>query len=320
MRHAVYLAKIEEGLREKMLAGLEWIGWKEIIRPDSTVFVKPNIMWRDYLPGVNTTPEFLNTLLSILKDRCDHLIVGESSAPTYSADLAFKNQGVYEICRDNGAELYNLSKMPSTWIVTEVDEKQIKVEVSKQALDADVFITVPVLKTHMFTKTSISLKNQYGCIPDSMRLLYHPKLDHVIVALNKVIRPQIAVVDGIYALDGGPHGAPWARSVKLDTLLISNDLVAADSVGSFLMGFSAQEIKHIVLAEKEGLGISDLAKIEVNDALPIPHQFKIKLSLLNRAAYLASCKNYYIAKLVFDSPLTTAIYQVLRRKRPRRMI
>ena len=320
MRHAVYLAKIEEGLREKMLAGLEWIGWEKIIRPDSTVFVKPNIMWRDYLPGVNTTPEFLNTLLSILKDRCDHLIVGESSAPTYSADLAFKNQGVYEICRDNGAELYNLSRMPSTWIVTVVDGKQIKVEVSKQALDADVFITVPVLKTHMFTKTSISLKNQYGCIPDSMRLLYHPKLDHVIVALNKVIRPQITVVDGIYALDGGPHGAPWARSVKLDTLLISNDLVAADSVGSFLMGFSAQEIKHIVLAEKEGLGISDLAKIEVNDALPIPHQFKIKLSLLNRAAYLASCKNYYIAKLVFDSPLTTAIYQVLRRKRPRRMI
>ena len=319
MRHQVYLAKIEEDLREKMLAGLEWIGWEEIVKPDSTVFVKPNIMWREYLPGVNTTPEFLNTLLSILKDRCDQLIVGESSAATYSADLAFKNQGVYEICRDNGAELYNLSRMPSTWIVTEVDGKQIKVEVSKQALDADVFITVPVLKTHMFTKTSISLKNQYGCIPDSMRQLYHPKLDHVIAALNKAIKPQIAVVDGIYALDGGPHDAPWARPVKLDTLIISNDLVAADSVGSFLMGFSAHEIKHIMLAEAEGLGTSSLQQIEKNEDLPIPQQFRVKLNWLHHAAGIASCKNYWLAKIVFDSPLTPVIYRVLRREKPRRI-
>lgn len=319
MKHAVYLAKIQEDLREKMLAGLEWIGWEEIVKPDSTVFVKPNIMWREYLPGVNTTPEFLNTLLSILKDRCEQLIVGESSAATYSADLAFKNQGVYEICRDNGAELYNLSRMPSTWIVTEVDGKQIKVEVSKQALDADVFITVPVLKTHMFTKTSISLKNQYGCIPDSMRQLYHPKLDHVIVALNKAIKPQITIVDGTYALDGGSHTEPWARAIKLDTLIISDDLVAADTIGAFLMGFLSQDVRHIKLAEAEGLGVSRIEQIELNQELPAPQQFKVKLSCLNYLAKLASCKSYTIAKVVFDSPLTSVIYRVLRRERPRRI-
>lgn len=320
MSHRVYLSTIKDNLREKMLAGLEWIGWEEIVKPDSTVFVKPNIMRHEYLPGVNTSPEFLNALLGILKGRCRRVIVGESSAATYSTDLSFKNQGTYEICSNNGAELYNLSRMLSTWSITEVGGKRIKVEVSQLALDADVFITVPVLKTHMFTKVSISLKNQFGCIPDSMRLLYHPEVDHVIVALNKVIKPQITLIDSIYALDGGAPGEPWTRPVELDTLIVSNDLVAADSVGCFLMGFSAQEIKHIVLAEKEGLGISDLAKIEVNEALPNPHQFKVKLSLLSKATYLAGFKNYYLARLVFDSPLTPLIYKVLRRSRPRRIV
>lgn len=318
MSNKVYLSKVKYDIHEKILEGLNWIDWREIIKSDSTVLVKPNFVWPEHLPGVTTTPEFLNKLLNILRDRCGHVIVGESNGQKFNVEKAFKNHKMYEICKNNGVELCNFSKMPSRFVEKEVGRKKVKIELPNIILDdIDVFITVPVLKTHVFTTVSISLKNQWGCIPDSMRLFYHPILNHGIVAINNIIKPRISIVDGIHALNG--NGPILGDPVKLNTIIVTNDIVAADSIGALIMGFSPQKIKHIKMAEKEGMGFINIEKIDLKGNLPKSAQFKVKLKLMDILGYISSSNNY-IVKITYDSPLTPIIYKIIRREPPRKII
>ncbi|NQE44608.1 hypothetical protein C5S31_01125, partial [ANME-1 cluster archaeon GoMg2] len=90
----MYSARITEvaNLKEDLLNGLESINWKNQVKTDSTVFIKPNFTFPYYKEGITTSPELLRNLLEIIKDRADNVIIGESDGGnhSFSADEAFK--------------------------------------------------------------------------------------------------------------------------------------------------------------------------------------------------------------------------------------
>ena len=112
--YSAYITDVDKYLKENLLKSLEFIEWKNQVKKESTVFVKPNFTFPYYKEGITTTPELLRNLLEIIKDRADNVILGESNGGnhSFSADDAFKGHGMYEICRDTGVELINLSKLP----------------------------------------------------------------------------------------------------------------------------------------------------------------------------------------------------------------
>src|SRR5713101_6868522 len=97
-------------LRNKLLSSLDYLQWTSKVRRDSTVFVKPNFTWPTFRPGVVTSPEFLRTLLSILKNRAQRVIVGESDLPIFETSRAFRQLGIDKICHDLGVETIELSR------------------------------------------------------------------------------------------------------------------------------------------------------------------------------------------------------------------
>lgn len=312
----VYLTKLEcEDPQEQLRAALDFIRWDEVIPSGSTVFVKPNLTWPIPRPGVTTSPRLLEALLSVLRSRCGRLVVGESDGGTFRAETAFAQHGLDRICAKYDAELINLSRMPAVLLEETVAGRSIQIEVSAFLLEeVNVFVTVPVLKTHVVTRVSLALKNQWGCIPSPMRLLYHHILEHGIVALNRAIHPKICVLDGIYALDrrgpleGNPVPAGW--------LVVSDNVVALDAVGAHLLGVNARHVHHIRLAEKEGLGTTDLSQMNLNCSLPPPViNSVIRPTVIDLAAILVY-KSRALSKLVFDSPLTPVLYRLIRRTPP----
>lgn len=102
--YSACVTKVDENRKENLHKSLEFIRWKGQIKNDSTVFVKPNFTFQHYKEGITTTPELLKNLLEIIKDRADNVILGESGGVnhTFSADAAFKGQGMHEICGDRG--------------------------------------------------------------------------------------------------------------------------------------------------------------------------------------------------------------------------
>ena len=64
--YSAYISNINV-MKEDLLKALEFVDWRQKVRKDSTVFIKPNFTFPYYMPGITTTPELLKNLLEILR-------------------------------------------------------------------------------------------------------------------------------------------------------------------------------------------------------------------------------------------------------------
>ena len=128
--------------------------------------------------------------------------------------------------------------------------------------EADVIISVPVLKTHDQAEMTLSLKNMKGLIHDKDKKELHRRgIFKGVADVVSALEPDLTIIDGLIGQEGlGPlYGIP----VRLGLLLASRDLVAADSVASVLAGFEPAEIGTTVYAARKGLGTMKLDEIDV---------------------------------------------------------
>jgi uncharacterized protein (DUF362 family) len=129
-------------------------------------------------------------------------------------------------------------------------------------LEADVFITLPVLKTHSLTYFTGALKNQWGCVAQYNRILLHKWLNPMLVSLQALLRPALAIMDGIVGMEG--RGPVNGKPRRLGVALASRDAVALDATAMRLVGLDPERAVHVMMAAREGLGRFDVADIEVD--------------------------------------------------------
>jgi uncharacterized protein (DUF362 family) len=310
-----YICKITD-LHQNIVDSLDFIRWHDSIRNDSTVFIKPNFTYPFYKEGITTNPIVLKELLSIIKDRAERVIVGESDGGnhSFSADAAFKGHGMHEICKETGAELVNLSTLPSRFIEDNIQGRRVKVQVPDLLVDGvDCFISVPVLKVHVMTTITLSMKNLWGCYPDTMRCLHHKYLSRKLALLTKVLNPKIVLIDGTYALNG--HGPMYGEAVKVNLLMAANNPVVGDSLGSTIMGIPVSKVEHILIAEKEGLGTANLDFVQFNeDWKKYKMQFHVNKTLIDMLSTILF-NSEICAKCVMDSPMKPFVYCIATRFR-----
>jgi len=68
-----YVSKFTD-IHKNINESLNFIHWIELIKSDSTVFIKPNFTYPFYKEGITTNPLFLKEILAIIKESCraDH--------------------------------------------------------------------------------------------------------------------------------------------------------------------------------------------------------------------------------------------------------
>ena len=310
-KYRAYIADTGDDLKATLQRGLQFIEWDQYVDKKSTVFIKPNFTFPRHIEGVTTSPELLRSLLQLLKGKAGRVILGESDGANhaFTADEAFAGHHMYDICKETGAELVSLSRMPFTTVESNVAGKRVKVQLPDLLLqDTDCFISVPVFKVHAMTTVSLSLKNSWGCVPDTMRCLLHQYLAHKLALIAGLLKPRIVILDGLYSLD--KHGPMYGEPVKTDLILVSDNTVAADALGAMIMGFSPHRVKHIAVAAKAGLGSLALEDIGVNaDWKRYRRQFHIHRTLIDRASGLLFHSDS-LARLVMGSRLTPLIYKI----------
>lgn len=158
--------------------------------------------------------------------------------------------------------------------------------VHKDILETDVYISVPVLKIHDPGMTA-ALKNQIGIAPSTIygfsktygvrQKFYKYKLTHEappkywtdkeIVDLSQIARVKFTVVDAIACLERSKSvitaNGRILNQVRMNTILAGADPVAVDHVAARLIGLNPDDIEHITLAEKIGLGTNNPEQIEI---------------------------------------------------------
>lgn len=316
----VYINTInEQNLLEEIQSGLEFIQINEIIKEDSIIFIKPNLTDFAHKPGITTTPQMIKAVIEAFSPRVKKIYVGESDGGNYSfsADTSLKNHGVFDVgSHFPNVEVVNLSKLPRKRVKENVCGKNVWVDLPDLLInEIDCLVSVPVLKAHAMTHGTFSIKNLWGCYPDPMRLLHHKNLDYKLALISKLTKNKIQIVDGFWALDG--HGPMEGTPIKTNKILISNDPVAVDSSAAYLMNLDKSKIGHLAMAEKFGLGISDINKVQFNkdvskEKLQKFKPYKVGLDYFSVLMF----NSEIVSKLVLASPLTPLIYNIINLTRP----
>ncbi|MDY0383916.1 DUF362 domain-containing protein [Trichlorobacter sp.] len=136
-------------------------------------------------------------------------------------------------------------------------------ELYDEALNANVFINVPIAKHHGLSRLTLGLKNIMGVMGGN-RGYTHRNLEVALADVNSVLKSHLTVIDATRILTAhGPQGGSLADVRVLNTVVASRDIVAADAYATTLFGMRPADIPTTVAAARRGLGEMDLRRVQV---------------------------------------------------------
>jgi len=240
---------VEAAVRKAIdLAG----GLREIITADSRVLVKPNLCWPAPSSMGSTTDCRVTEAVAkiVLELKPKSVIIGEGSSAGWdfdsssSTEEAFRVSGTADVADRLGVELRNLNRDAYEEVTLTNPYVMNRVRIARTALESDVIISIPVLKTHVRTLVTLSLKNMKGVLPGAEKRKCHRLgLDKAIADLNSVVKPSYAVIDALAGMQG-LWEYPQDR-FELGLIMAGADPVAVDTVGTCLMGFEPARVMHL---------------------------------------------------------------------------
>jgi len=201
----------ESDIEAQMYNAARVIGLERDIKSSRAVFIKPNLTYPLYRKGVTTRVAFVRSLVSVLKKLNAGIKIyigeGDGGYNSYSMTNAFQDMGFMDL-KDafSNVEIINLSKAPSRTVA--IDTPRGPYEIALPELffsEIDFSISCPLPKVHCMTKITLSYKNQWGCLPDVMRIKNHFMFDHIVSKVSDILKFKYVFLDGKYGLDNnGP--------------------------------------------------------------------------------------------------------------------
>ena len=129
-------------------------------------------------------------------------------------------------------------------------------------IEADKVINLPIAKTHSLSSLTLGIKNWIGGV-GGRRYALHQDIHRTIVDLAQFFKPTVTLIDAINILvKHGPSGGSPSDVATKNTLILSDDPVAADAGAARLFGYSPDKLGFISLGKKWGLGTDDLRKLD----------------------------------------------------------
>lgn len=232
---------------EAMLESARKLHWLDGLKGKDKVVIKPNLCYlAPWESGVTTNVDLIESLIKYLRNLRPNIkiVIVESDNNDRKCDDAFEQLGYTALNENHDIELLNLTKESYHEVV--IPDIHYTINIPEIFFEDVFFISVANLKVHLYQKMSCSYKNQFGCVPDEIKERYHQYLEEILYTLNKLLKPDIAIIDGKIGLEGiGPvTGTP----IKADVMLLSNDSTAIDTVAARIMGLNPKEVPHLMYA------------------------------------------------------------------------
>ncbi|MBN1397246.1 MAG: DUF362 domain-containing protein [Bacteroidetes bacterium] len=260
------LVAVKGGEPDVMLAaGMKTLGGiGRFVKKGQKVLVKPNIGW-DVSPerAGNTNPKLVSAVIRQCLDAgASDVFVFDHTCDNWQR--SYKNSGIESAVKDAGGKIapantegyYHEASIPWGKSLTKVKEHEL-------ILSTDVFINVPILKSHGGARLTIAMKNQMGNVWD--RGIWHRNDLHQCIADYAAYRkPALNIVDAYYVMkQNGPRGVSVEDVVTMKSLLISTDMVAVDTAATKLFGIDPADVRHIQLAADHKVGRMDLENLRI---------------------------------------------------------
>lgn len=241
-------------------------GMGKYVSAGDDVIIKPNICvdFRKYEWAATTNPWVVGALVKMCFEADAARVRVMDQTWKRNMTKAYQESGIQEQVEAEGGEM---EWMPVEKFVPITAPQGIELQtfdVYDEILNADVFINVPVAKHHMDAKLTLAMKNLMGII--SNRPIIHENFGQRIADLASAIRPTLNVMDAVRVMKkNGPIGFFIKDTQTMDTVIVSEDMVAIDSYTTRLFDMKPEDLDYVVCAVEMGLGRSDIENLRIEE-------------------------------------------------------
>jgi len=242
-------------------------GKRILIKPNAGRLASPG-------EGVTTHPGVVAATIDHLKEKgVSDIVIGESCIFGVDTQEAFRVTGLKEISEKRGVKLIDFDKGDPVEIAILGGKLLKKIKIPALLNYFNFIISIPVMKTHMHTRVTLSIKNMKGLLWRREKVRLHQlqydkkitqgdkELDIAISEMSSVLFPHLAIIDGTVGMEG--MGPAYGRPKKMGLIVVGNNAISADAVAARLMGLSPEAVPHLRLAARKGLGEIQLQKISI---------------------------------------------------------
>jgi uncharacterized protein (DUF362 family) len=223
------------------------------------VVLKPNLVEYRKAQVINTDPRFIDAVIRLCQDEgASEVIVAEGPGHWRNVEFLVEESGLGPVLRKHGVKFVDLNhdepvKVPNLGRLTGLDHLYL----TRTVMSADVFVSLPKLKTHHWAGATLSLKNLFGTLPGicygwPKNELHWRGIPQSIIDIALTHTPHLAIVDGVVGMEG--DGPLAGKAKQAGVLVMGADLVAVDATCCRLMKLPVERIPTLVLGSAMKLG------------------------------------------------------------------
>lgn len=238
-------------------------GINNFVKPGNKVVLKPNFSVPRLPEEACTTNPLLVATLVKMCLQAGAKEVKVIDYPFTNPVICLEKTGIKKAVTAAGGVIYTLNNGLEKYFQTvKINGKMLgEVSYSKDVLESDVFINMPILKHHYVTDVTLGLKNMMGLVWD--RGVFHTyELHQCIAELASFKKPNLTILDALRGITGsGPVGPGPIK--EYNQLVFGTDPVAVDAYGANLFGKKPMKIDYIRFAAEKGVGQIDWEKLNI---------------------------------------------------------
>jgi len=208
-------------------------GMERFVNKGETVVIKPNVAFASPpMLGATTHPELVAAVVRLCYDRAGAKKVIVIDNPINDPASCFRLSGIAKAATAAGAKIV----LPKKHLF-----RHITVEGARLIKNWPVFaapfekvhklIGIAPVKDHHRSGASMTMKNWYGLL-GGRRNIFHQDINTIIAELAMMVKPTLVILDGTQTMvSNGPTGGSLSDLERTNTMIVSCDMVAADSYG-----------------------------------------------------------------------------------------
>jgi uncharacterized protein (DUF362 family) len=242
-------------------------GIERFVKPGANVIVKPNICNAYHGPeyASTTNPDVVAAIVALCLAAGAERVRVMDFPFGGSPQAGYETSGIAAAVKAAGGVMEAMNRLKFRKTALPQGKVLRSSNVYGDILDADTVINVPIAKNHGSATLTLGMKNLMGVIQDR-NTLHAIGLHQAIADLNSAVKPQLTIVDAIRILTAnGPTGGSLDDVKRLDTVIASADVVAADAYAATLFDMKPADVKYIKLGAEMGLGTLDLGSMRVEE-------------------------------------------------------
>ncbi|MCG6534619.1 MAG: DUF362 domain-containing protein [Syntrophales bacterium LBB04] len=262
-----------ESLKPLVFEIMDALGGSEVIKDRKRVLIKPNLL-------IATKPDDAVLTHYLLVKAVSEYVLEKGAWAQVSDSPAL---GTFrKIIRDSGIKdaLQGLNVQCSEFkesLPVDIGAPFGIIDLARDAMEAEVIINLPKLKTHDQMLLTLAVKNMFGCVVGLRKPEWHMKMDtnremfaRLIVQICRQVKPTFTILDGILAMEGegpGKRGVPR----PLGVIIAGRDEFAVDAAVCRMLGLKPDLLPTLKAAQD--LGFLE-ETMDIDGALPEIRDFK----------------------------------------------